>query len=174
MTLADRFAHAQVRPLAEEHLPALQQVQRACYGEGYIESTEVFARRLACTAQCSLVLELDGRVAGYLAACDVVQGWVAPLHGDFEALTPPDTLYLHDLAVLPELSGHGLAQRLLQTLWQGAQARGLQRSALVSVQGTQGFWQRQGYLAWTLQDPVQRERLVTYGRDAVYMQRRLG
>ena len=50
---------------------------------------------------------------------------------------------------------------------------GLQRAALVSVQGSQGFWQRHGYVAYTLQDTAQRERLAAYGRDAVYMMRRL-
>ena len=53
------------------------------------------------------------------------------------------------------------------------QRRGLQRAALVSVQGSQGFWQHHGYAAYTLQDAAQRERLSAYGRDAVYMMRRL-
>ena len=36
-----------------------------------------------------------------------------------------------------------------------------------------GFWQHHGYVAYTLQDTAQRERLAAYGRDAVYMMRRL-
>lgn len=162
-----------IRPLALPDLPGLLEVQRACYGDGYVESAEVFAQRIACPAQCSLVLEAQGRVLAYLAAYDSVQGKVTRLHGDFELQPQPDTLYLHDLAVLPELGGQGVAARLLHTLWQGAQSRGLQRAALVSVQGSQGFWQHHGYAAYTLQDAAQRERLSAYGRDAVYMMRRL-
>ena len=109
----------------------------------------------------------------YLAAYDSMMGKVTQLHGEFEPAPHPDTLYLHDLAVLPELGGQGMAARLLRTLWQGAQRRGLQRAALVSVQGSQGFWQHHGYVAYTLQDTAQRERLAAYGRDAVYMMRRL-
>ena len=62
---ADRF---HVRALTAADLPGLLDIQRACYGEDYAESGEVFARRLAGTAHCSLALEQDGRVRAYLAA----------------------------------------------------------------------------------------------------------
>ncbi len=173
VTPKTQLANALVRPLAPQDLAGLLEVQGACYGAGYLESPEVFARRIAHPAQCSLVLEWQGRVGAYLAAYDSGQGKVTPLHGDFETIDPADTLYLHDLAVLPELGGHGVGTRLLHALWAQARARGLQRSALVSVQGAQTFWQSQGYMPWSLSDPVQCERLLAYGRDAVYMRRRL-
>jgi ribosomal protein S18 acetylase RimI-like enzyme len=146
-------------------------VQRACYGDAYVESAEVFTRRLASPAQCSLVLEDGGRVCAYLAAYDSRLGKVTPLHGDFEATPQPDTLYLHDMAVLPQLAGRGLARALLVPLWQRALARGLRQSALVSVQGSRGYWERQGYAAQPLQDAAQRQRLAGYGTDALYMVR---
>ena len=59
---------AVVRPLALSDLADLLAVQLACYGEGFVESVEVFARRLASPANCSLVLEQDGSVCAYLAA----------------------------------------------------------------------------------------------------------
>lgn len=163
-----------VRPQTQADLQGLLSVQRACYGEGYVESAEVFARRMVCPAQCSLVLKVQGRVMAYLAACDSALGKVTPLHGDFEWQPSPDTLYLHDLAVRPELAGQGAAALLLHTLWQAAIGQGLRHSALVAVQGSQGFWVRHGYAAYAQQDPTQRERLTAYGRDAVYMVRRLG
>ena len=93
----------EVRPLQTDDLPALMAVQRAAYGDGFMESTEVFARRLASPVNCSLALLLDGALCAYLAAYQSVQGKVTPLHGDFEPPvgTAPDTLYLHDMAVLP-------------------------------------------------------------------------
>ena len=98
-----------VRPLALSDLADLLAVQLACYGEGFVESGEVFARRLASPANCSLVLEQGGAVCAYLAAYRSVRGKVTPLHGDFEATAQPDTLYLHDMAVLPAHAGQGLA-----------------------------------------------------------------
>lgn len=161
------------RLLTAEDLPALLVVQRACYGDGYIESAAVYARRLANPAQCSWVVEQAGRVCGYLAAYGSVRGAVTPLHGDFEAAASPDTLYLHDMAVLPEMAGQGLAHALLAALWQSALAQELTSSALVAVPGLQGFWERQGYAVFGLQDRHQRQHLAAYGKDAVYMQRAL-
>lgn len=161
------------RPLTLHDLPGLLAVQLACYGAGFVESAEVFARRIASPAQCSLVLDDGARVGAYLAAYDSCLGKVTPLHGDFEAVDAPDTLYLHDMAVLPDLAGRGLARALLEPLWRQAGARGLRRSALVSVQGSQGFWERQGYAVHTLADTLQRQRLAAYGEGAVYMVRAL-
>lgn len=161
-----------VRPLALADLPGLLDVQLACYGAGYIESAEVFARRLASPANCSLVLLRDGRVAAYLAAYRSQIGKVTPLHGDFAAVDAtdgPDTLYLHDMAVHPDHAGQGLASALLAPLWQQAQAEGLRHSALVAVQGAQGYWARHGYAAQQVADAVQQQRLASYGPDAVYM-----
>ena len=162
-----------VRPLGLSDLPALLAVQLACYGEGFVESGEVFARRLTNPANCSLVLEQDGRVCAYLAAYRSVRGKVTPLHGDFETVAQPDTLYLHDMAVWPQCAGQGLARALLQPLWNQARSGGLRHTALVSVQGSQAYWERHGYTVQPLADAAQRERLASYGDGAVYMARAL-
>ena len=165
------------RPLQARDLACLLAVQRACYGDGFIEGADVYARRLASPAQCSWVLERDGGVCAYLAAYRSVRGKVTPLHGDFDAgpqeAPAADTLYLHDLAVLPAFTGQGLAQALLQALWAQARADGLAHSALVAVQGSQRFWERHGYAAQPLACGIQRQRLAAYGADAQYMARPL-
>ena len=162
-----------VRSLAPSDLVGLLAVQLACYGEGYVESADVFARRLASPTNCSLVLQQGGVVCAYLAAYRSVRGKVTPLHGDFDAVAQPDTLYLHDMALLPACAGQGLARALLQPLWAQARAEGLQHSALVSVQGSQAYWERQGYVPQPLAHTEQRARLASYGEDAVYMARGL-
>lgn len=171
-----------VRPLALSDLADLLAVQQACYGEGFVESGEVFARRLASPVNCSLVLERGGQVCAYLAAYRSRLCKVTPLHGDFggvhvadpsTAADGIDTLYLHDMAVLPALAGQGLARALLTPLWERAQQEGLHHTALVSVQGSQGYWARHGYTEHVLQDALQRQHLATYGDGATYMVRRL-
>ena len=44
-------------------------------------------------------------------------------------------------------------------------------TALVSVQGSQTYWERHGYAQQPLGDAAQRERLASYGAGAVYMAR---
>jgi len=161
-----------IRALSAHDLPALLVVQRACYGVGYEESEAVFARRLASPAHCSLALLEGGVLRAYLAAYRSVRDKVTPLHGDFELADAPDTLYLHDLAVSPDGAGRGFAGALLEALWREASS-GLAWAGLVAVQGSQGFWARQGFAVRALEDRVQRERLLGYGAEAVYMVRGL-
>ncbi len=163
-----------IRPLLTADVPALLEIQLACYGEHFIEEARVFERRLASPANCSLALELDGRVGAYLAAYQSRLGRITPLHGDFEAGDAPDTLYVHDLAVHPRLAGHGAARTLLRFAWDQGRRRGLAHSSLVSVQGSAAFWQGQGYRAATPDAPLQRSRLADYGERAVYMEKALG
>lgn len=162
-----------VLPLAPAHLPGLQAVQRACYGASLLESTAVFARRLGSAANCSLALADGDQVQAYALACHAQQGQLTPLHGDFVLVAQPDTVYLHDMAVHPDWAGRGLARQLLQVLWAQARARRLRFSALVSVQGSQPYWQRQGYAVQPLASAAQAAQLAGYGADAVYMVQRL-
>ena len=101
------------RPLAAEDLPGLLAVQQACYGAAFAESADVFARRLASPAQCSLVIVQAGEVVAYLAAYRSCLGKVTPLHGDFDAVPAPNALVLHEVAVRPALAHRGTARALL-------------------------------------------------------------
>ncbi len=173
-TVSTSLPPAAFRMLQPDDLPALLQVQRACYGDNFIESAEVYARRLASPVNCSLVCERQGLVVAYLAAYRSLDGKITPLHGDFE--TPqgtPDTLYLHDMAVLPAHAGQGMAQALLELLCERGRAAGLRRTALVSVQGSQDYWARHGYRPQPLHDTDECARLAGYGAGAVYMVRSL-
>lgn len=166
------------RPITAADLPGLLAVQHACYGADFHESADVYARRMAHPAQCSLALEGTGAgpmgaLLAYLAAYAGTAGRVTVLNADFDTTPQPNALVLHDLAVLPHCSGLGIAQTLLRHSWSAAAARGLQRSALVSVQGSQHFWERQGYKARRLEDAEQQQRLAAYGDGAVYMERAL-
>ncbi|MBP7567628.1 MAG: GNAT family N-acetyltransferase [Burkholderiaceae bacterium] len=159
--------------LAPEHLPGLLEVQLACYGAGFVEDRDVFARRIVSPVGCSRVLVRGGEVLAYLAAYRSVLGKVTPLHGDFEVVEVPDTLYLHDMAVHPSLAGQGLAQRLFDALIELAHYEHLLQAALVAVQGAQGYWARQGFAVQTLTDAAQQARMAAYGADAAYMTRTL-
>ncbi len=150
------------------------QVQLACYGADFMESAALYAERLASPVQCSLVIVQGREVLAYLAAYRSVLGKVTPLHGGFACASPADTLYLHDMAVAPARAGEGLASALLQAMLQQAQGDGLRYSALVSVMGSQPYWQRKGYaplLPWSAQE---RDAMLSYGGDAQYMAQTLG
>ncbi|MEG0920492.1 MAG: GNAT family N-acetyltransferase [Comamonas sp.] len=162
-------ATTQIRPLQLADLQGLMQVQEACYGSEYMEAVEVYADRMASGAQCSWVAVQGDQVLAYLAAYRSRLGCVTPLHGAFVNYVAPDTLYLHDMAVHPDCTGQGLANALLAALWRGAAVWSPAYSALVSVQGSQAYWQRKGYAPYSALAPADAAALRSYGDDAVYM-----
>ena len=166
--------HVLLRPMALADLPAVLDVQRACYPGDFLEDAATFTQRLHSPGSLSCVATRGGVVCAYLAAYRSRPGKLTPLNGGFSTVTQPDTLYLHDLAVAPQAAGQGLAQRLVQHLWAQGCSEGLVFSALVSVQGSQPFWERLGYRVQALDDPAQQRHLDSYGAGACYMAKTLG
>ena len=169
LTLPDSWT---LRSLGAHDIDSLLHVQTVCYGDSFLESQAVFARRLACPHQCSIGVVRPGQTAlrAYLAAYWANPGKITPLDGDFSAPAPgPRVLYLHDMSVLPELSGQGVARHRGQHLFAAARQRGGQQAALVSVQGSQTYWERQGFSVKPVLDAQQSMHLETYGPGATYM-----
>ena len=135
------------------------------------ERPEVFAERLALFPAGSRVVEAGEGVVGYAVAHPGLIGRPPALDTLLGALpTAPDCLYLHDIALLPQARGHGLATRLVADLEALAVAEGLDRLALVAINGLAPVWRRFGFLP-TLGDALLQDKLAGYGDDAVYMTR---
>ena len=110
-----------------------------------------------------------GELVAYLAAYWSRPGAITPLNGDFADYDDASVLYLHDMAVSEAAAGQGLAGRMVQALKAQARARGVQRTALVSVQGSRLYWERQGYAVQSVTNAVQQQHLDSYGEGALYM-----
>ena len=160
---------AQLRPLLVADVDAVLQIQAQCYGPDFVEPREVFARRLQMAGQCSWAAVHEGEVLAYLAAYWSHPGMVTPLNGEFADYADANVLYLHDMAVSPTAAGQGLAKRMVDAATAMARQRGVMRTALVSVQGSQAYWERQGYAVEIVKNAMQRQHLATYGPDALYM-----
>lgn len=163
-----------VRPLSAADVPHLLHIQTICYGSDFLESRTVFEQRLSCPHHCSIGVVGQGQapdtLQAYLAAYWSNPGKITPLNGLFTPPAPGEqTLYLHDMSVLPALTGQGIAKHLLQQLFEQARARGLRQAALVSVQGSQNYWKRQGFSLTHVNDAQQLSHLHTYGEGACYM-----
>jgi predicted N-acetyltransferase YhbS len=161
-----------LRPLLPDDLNELMRLQARCFGTDFLESAEVYARRLASGHQQSFALacERTQTLQAYAAAYWSDPGKVTPFDGDFLAPSAADkVLYLHDVSVAPEWSGRGAANALVSALFQRARARGVQQAALVSVQGSQPYWKRHGFKVRALADARQQQHLRSYGDDASYM-----
>ena len=107
------------------------------------------------------------RVVGYLLGHPWRSDSAVALHQELEELPEEcDSLYLHDMAVAPEMRGRGVGELLLRRFEEAARARKLAGSHLVAIQGAETFWRRMGYRE---KPGVDMEKLAGYGTAAFLM-----
>jgi len=172
-------SHGVVRLMSDCDIPVVMRIQAECYPAPMLESETVFRDRLGLAPATCWIWSEHGQGAGaYLFSYPSSNGAVTALDHPFKIAARPDCLYLHDLAVVPGARGRRAADALVAAALENARAGGLRWSALVSVQQSQGFWERFGYaVVETLPSPA-RENLASYQVQgnhgvAVYMLQQL-
>ena len=129
----------------------------------YPEDLAVFAERLALFPTGCFMLG----AAGYLIA----HPWTLanpPKLNTLLGVLPamPDTLFVHDLALLPKARSRGHAAEAVALMRRTAGLLGL---SLVSIGPAFGFWRRQGFVP--VGNAAVQASLSGYGADACHMQR---
>lgn len=139
----------------------------------HFEDRACFAERLALyPAGCFTLADSDDQAAGYLIAYPWTAGAAPALNSLIGALpAQPELIYLHDLAVHPDLRGQGCTRTIVERLAAQAHGEGWDRLALVAVNHATGFWQKLGFEASG--DEAMAAKLASYGGDARYMVRNL-
>ena len=152
-------------------LPAVLAVAGVVH-PAYPEDEAVFAERLRlCPAGC-LVLEGAGSPIGYVVAHPWHRAAPPALNSPLGELpSQAGCFYIHDLALLPQARGSGAGGVLVAKLAEIAARAGLPRLALVAIDGSSGFWRRQGFRE--VHEPALAEKLASYDDAARYMERAL-
>lgn len=134
------------RPLADADLPGVMAVAAAMHAD-YPEAEGVFAERLRLFPRgCRALVDAGDRLHGYVVSHPWRAREPVPLDTLLGGLpTPPTTLYLHDLALLPSARGTGAAGAVVRALVDLAHGLGLPTLSLVAVGDSAGFWVRQGF-----------------------------
>jgi ribosomal protein S18 acetylase RimI-like enzyme len=129
--------------MAARDLNAVAAIERENHSPLPPEDLPVFANRLALFPAGCLVV---GDPVGGYAIAHPWAGPAPPLGAVLEALPDaPDRLFLHDVALRPELRGRGLVAALVEMLCDVAAARGLSEIRLTAVHGTAPRWVRLGF-----------------------------
>ena len=163
-----------IRPMRRGDLPAVLAIQAEAYVTETLETEATIRSRFETCPDTAWVAEAEHGVCAYLVGYRSLVGKVTPLDGDFAPQARGDSLYLHDLAVSTRANGRGLGPALVAAALDHARGQGLRYSALVSVQGSKGFWERLGYAAEHRLAQQQAANLATYAGPAFYMVMQLG
>jgi GNAT superfamily N-acetyltransferase len=140
--------------------------------QDYPEDAAVMAERLQFYPAGCLVLDSEGGVAGYAIGHPWTFGNPPALNTLLHSLPPrADTFYIHDVALMPDMRGIGLAEKVIELLAQQANTERLESITLVAVNAARRFWSKHGFEV--VQQDAVRAKLASYGAAAVYMTRRL-
>ena len=139
----------------------------------HFEGRDCFENRLALNPSGCFVLAGEGAAPqGYLVAYPWTENAAPELNALLDGI-PGDAsvMYLHDLALAPEVRGGGWSRPIVERLAQDARVAGWPALTLVAVNAAAPFWERHGFVV--SDPPGMADKLAGYGRDARYMMRRL-
>ena len=148
-----------------DDLQAMIEIAAAVH-PGHPERPAIFAERLALYPRGVLVFA-NGAPAGYA----ISHPWMLNRPPTLDMLlgelpSRPDTFYVHDIALMPEMRGKRAGRRIMERLLGHAAAEGFATASLVSVIG-EGYWGALGFRDASGRLPA--GKLDSYGAGARYM-----
>lgn len=163
-----------IRKMLLEDLDAVIQIQALAYSDDFLESPQVFARKLQLAPEFCWVAQQIDQVLGYLFSHPWADHLPPALHSPLDTLPSPSYLwFIHDMAIAPVARGLGLASRLYQIAQQTAFEHQLQESLLVAMPGVDAFWSNHGYQKATELNQQQLLKLAQYGPGSQLMYRKM-
>ncbi|HYD26532.1 GNAT family N-acetyltransferase [Brevundimonas sp.] len=160
------------RPMSPGDLDAVAEIALVAFPD-HFEGRACFDNRLALNPSgCFVLADRDDAPKGYLVAYPWRENEAPALNTLIEAI-PDDAgvMYLHDLALHPDIRGQGWSEPIVERLAADARAAGWPALALVAVNGAAPFWEGRGFVV--VDSPAMRAKLAAYGPDARYMARAL-
>ena len=136
------------------------------------ERDEVFAERAKLFPEgcLGLVEDMSNELCGYAISHPIKHRQPPALDSLLGGIaTDADQYYIHDIAILPKLRGRGLAHECIKKLF--VIARRYPSTCLTSVYGTERFWSQFGFVPVQI-DEALRKKLLEYGDDARYLERK--
>ena len=160
-----------IRMMAVADLTAVLEIQAACYAEVTRESKDSLHAKLSASQSTCLIASLEGDTVGYLISLPWEFSGPPMLNAETCRLpSSPDCLYLHDLAVAPSARKFGAGRALVGAFLTRLKELDLGRASLIAVQNAAPYWERYGFRAVSLSEPL-KAKLSTYGEGVVYMER---
>jgi ribosomal protein S18 acetylase RimI-like enzyme len=159
-----------IRPMTITDLPAVCKIQQCCYDPCYWEKYDIFAKKIALFPSGCFVAFDNNLCGGYIFSHPWFKNYPVPLDCPIESLpTANDIYYLHDLSIDPKNRGNGIGEKLINEVIKTARAIGAINMQLVSVQQSQNYWKKFGFIILENLYPKSDIALTNYGSDAQMM-----
>lgn len=121
-------------------------IQDICYPIEAREETETLQCHWVAAPDFCFVAETGGNVVAYFFAHPWPRRVPPPINTRYAEIPEnADSMFIHDLALLPGSRKTGLACELVKHLFEISIKTGFNHFSLISVQGTLRFWEKLGF-----------------------------
>lgn len=148
-----------IRSINQNDLHVLIEVQKKTFTSDLCESMEVFQNRFDHFGHFFKVAVSNNQIVGYIICFPYKLGEIPKNNAPFEPnLQPPDCFYIHDVTLIHEARGKGLAQLLIESAFNQAKDLGFTKVSLVSVGQSGNYWDKLGFIEYpqTTQEILQK------------------
>jgi GNAT superfamily N-acetyltransferase len=162
-----------LRPMTTDDLDAVMDIMRDAYAPQFFEEREVLANKLTLFPPGCWVCMVGTDVIAYLFSHPSMFNDPPALNSKMNRF--PDSAncyYIHDLAIRRKYQGQVIGHLLAEKASEIAGSQNVSLMALVSVQQSQSFWAKQGFVTTSVSREV-RDKLRAYSEDANYMSRNI-
>jgi GNAT superfamily N-acetyltransferase len=165
----------QCRPMTAEDVSQVLALQHTCYQPEFHEPVQAFDSKLRSSPDtCWVISTRAASIAAYLVCLPVARANYPTLRApSWQPVADADELYVHDMAISPDLRGQGAAHLLLQQATTHAALVGLSRLSLIAVQDSTTFWAHLGFTPQTVTSLALQHKLASFGAEATLMTRQL-
>ncbi len=153
-----------IRSIKSDDWPSILHIQSLAYPADFLESEMNLRAKHMMGARFCQVMELQDQIHAYCLAHPWPTGEAPNLFSSQIETRHADNLFLHDMAVNPQLGGKGYARQLFNWLLSTARAAGMTSISLAAVQGSAPFWTHLGFTV-----SVDYQLPANYGEGAVFM-----
>lgn len=126
-------------------LSAIDKVQLAAFGDGFIEPMSKFEYILNQYDQAAFVAEVNGEIVGYMLAYPSEAEQPDYDTRKCEVSGDEPCLYIHDLCLHPDVHGKGIAKQIFSTMYELAVQKKFTQMIGIAVQESVSFWQKTGF-----------------------------
>lgn len=139
-----------VRPMKSSDISDVLYVQRQTFTPDLCEDRKVFENRFELFGKYFKTAVLDEKIVGYLICFPWKLGETPINNQKFPKELPLfDCFYLHDITLLKEVRGLGLAREMIDAAKSNGVELGFQALCLVSVEQSGDYWDKLGFTALT-------------------------
>jgi predicted N-acetyltransferase YhbS len=160
-----------IRFMEEKDISSVLRIECMCYIEAHlIESRESLRAKFIASPSTCYIANQEDKVIGHLISIP----WCFENPPELNMLTcdlpsNPDCLYLHDLAVVPNVRKAGVGRALVEKFFERCKALNFKRASLIAVQNSKSYWNQYGFRS-VQPTTILRSKLLNYGNNVEYME----